>query len=114
MPISHWGNISQNIRVNKSKKKGGGEMIRSKQKKRRNSLSFGEIEGTKIIAVTKARGQAKAGKAVKVVVLLASALQAIGTIVEVIAKIIRTFISQCIIKSRSDFFYRFVIDGSLC
>ncbi|MCG2707910.1 MAG: hypothetical protein L6404_04605 [Candidatus Omnitrophica bacterium] len=89
-------------------------MIRSKQKKRRNSLSFGEIEGIKIIAVTKSRGRTKAGKAVKVVVLFASALQAIGTIVEVIAKIIRTFISQCINKSRCGFLYISVIDGFDC
>lgn len=113
MLISHWGNISQNIRVNKSKKKGGGKMIRSKQKKRRNSLNFGEIEGAKRIAVTKTRGQAKAaGKTVKAVILLASALQAISTIIEAIAKIIRSFISQCKIKSHCDFFYRFVMDGS--
>lgn len=84
-------------------------MIRSKQKKRRNSLNFGEIEGTKRIAVTKTRGQAKAGKAVKAVVLFASALQAISTIVEAIAKIIRSFISQCITKSQRDFLYRFVM-----
>lgn len=114
MLVFHWGNISQNLRVNKSKKKGGGKMNRSKQKRRRNSLIFGEIKGAKRIAITETRGQAKAGKTVKAVVLFASALQALSTIVEAIAKIIRSFISQCITKSRRDFFYRFVIDGSYC
>ena len=84
-------------------------MIRSKQKKRRNSLNFGEIEDAKRIAVIKTRDRAKAGKAVKAVVLLASVLQAISTIVEAIAKIIRSFISQCKIKSRCGFLYRYVM-----
>ena len=103
MLIFHWGNISQNLRVNKSKKKGGGQMSRSKQKKRRNSLNFGEIEDAKRIAVTKIRDRDKASTAVKAFALFATTLQALSTIVEAITKIVRSFISQCMMQSRRDF-----------
>ena len=100
--------------MNKSKKKGGGKMIRSKQRKRRNSLNFGEMKDVKRVVITKTRYQIKAGNAFKAVVVFVSVLQALSNIVEAITKIIKSFISQCIAKSLCDFYYRFLIGGSIC
>lgn len=65
---------------------------------------FGEIEVTKRIVFAKSRGQAKARMVVKAFALFAAALQALSAIIEAITKIVRSFISQCIMQSRHDFF----------